>query len=432
MSESNKCKVCDGDTPVPFRFCWKCRDTRATDCKLFEKSDRGTLTAGELPVGAVFTHGVLLAAEVLEAPTEAFGLVRISSDVAGFDFLLASAAVMLLRLPNSEPAPAKPEFAAPPDSELPTYDEIVGALGSNWEVMTEDWRCVITQDAPVLDRVRYYPGVWLGTRGKDLPYLNLQRDDGQRVRFEVPVDLLKSDVLQFLQNVREDYRAEFPNSNYDRHVRWLPMAESEAKQVHEAIDYMYQYSLTESERQQLKEDIVPVGGSGGTYPWSECVLTMDGSEFAWTPTPADMVREAMERQLKKSSDAMARDILRPTDAELFGMVFPRPKSVGRFPDVVPSDTTQRWRNVPADQVPRLERLLAEQVASGGTDCAASRSLLVRRERLIAEERERAEHLEERRIAYYDAGAGTEQLGDNVGIAALNLEKPLIAYKRRGR
>jgi hypothetical protein len=94
---------------------------------------------------------------------------------------------------------------------------------------------------------------------------------------------------------------------------------------------------------------------------------------------------------------------------------------------------ERWKGVPASDIPRLERLLAEQVAHGGQDGGAARRMLVMRERLRAEEHARSAAQWKRHEAYEHHQVRVGQLVDNgPGITSLKLDRPLIAYKRSGR
>jgi hypothetical protein len=108
-------------------------------------------------------------------------------------------------------------------------------------------------------------------------------------------------------------------------------------------------------------------------------------------------------------------------------------------------TEKRWPNVPATDIPRLERLLAEQVAHGGQDGGAARHMLVMRERVRAEqakeEAARSEAWKRSRAGYEavekrfdpDEMNGCKRiLPPSPGIAGLRLERPLIAFRRSGR
>jgi hypothetical protein len=99
----------------------------------------------------------------------------------------------------------------------------------------------------------------------------------------------------------------------------------------------------------------------------------------------------------------------------------------------PPGQGERWKGVSAADIPRLERLLAEQVAHGGQDGGAARRMLVMRERLRAEEHARSAAQWKRHEAYEHHQVRVGQLVDNgPGITSLKLDRPLIAYKRSGR
>lgn len=87
----------------------------------------------------------------------------------------------------------------------------------------------------------------------------------------------------------------------------------------------------------------------------------------------------------------------------------------------PADSKPRWPNTPQSEHARLERMLSEQVATGGQDCLSARSLIERADRL---RRENAD----RELGYIQEVKSRHTKVS--GIASLRLERPLISWRRK--
>ena len=206
--------------------CKTCWEHRREDLRLFARSKAGVLAASELPIRSIATllrpsrFDYLHYWEVMGKPK--FGRISCRPLTKGDEILiLESTKVILCSL-----------LQAPNNSVLVSIDTIVGILGDDWWVCDYDWnfgKWLQERES----KSNRYPNCWMGTPGRDLPFLHLERRGGVRVRLELPAFLdaacrapspggtpVTNHTLRvWLHSIRGGVRAS--TVDFNRHVTWL-------------------------------------------------------------------------------------------------------------------------------------------------------------------------------------------------------------------
>jgi hypothetical protein len=381
--------------------------------------------------------------------------------------------------------------------QLPTYEQITSWLGDGWTVCKPGFR--ERMEPKIQSAWPNYPW-WLVGLTNSCAYvrrLYLRHDDGTRVDVRAPgAEYPMPESYWETWFGRISGRARHGSETYDSHVTWHEAEPKQRVVIPGKVETIFSQRLN-------FDNAIAMAAGGNDGPNTVRVDSLkpgdwfrrdDGTEWQWSPTiigcvpglnrhtlvtpiaesswvpkapnPPNGTPEATGAQNGQEVGTEAgetvsnnrppgqgellhaaiwqsfEDAVDHANQEMRKVLFDKGWLSNHADELAKAVTEKRWPNVPATDIPRLERLLAEQVAHGGQDGGAARHMLVLRERLRAqndaEEAARSESLKRSRAGYeakekrLDRRYGLVALMPSPGIADLRLERPLICYKRGGR